>query len=230
MFRYFDPMYYMFMLPAIIFVMYAQGMVSSRYKKYSKIPNSRGITGAQVALNILAKNGITDVDVESFSGKLSDHYDPGKRTVFLSEGVYNSSSVAAIGIAAHEVGHAIQHSTRYSPLVFRNSIVSICNIGSSLSIPMLMLGFFLNFPILVNVALILFSLSTLFQLITLPVEFNASKRALINIREAGAFSESDVNGAKKVLSAAAMTYVAALAQSVLMLLYYILRFSGKSRR
>lgn len=227
-FYYFD--YYLFLLPALVLVFWAQAMVSSRYKKYGKIANSRGMTGAQMAEYMLSANGINDVRVQHTAGDLTDHYHPTEKVVYLSDGVYHSTSVAALGIAAHEVGHAVQHAQGYFPIKLRMAILPVCNIGSRLSIPLLLIGALLNFPLLVNLALILFGAVTLFQLVTLPVEFNASARAIAVIRDSGRFSSEDLKGCKKMLTAAAMTYVAAFAQSLLSLLYYILRFSGRNRR
>ena len=216
--------YYLFLLPALVLVFIAQGMLSSRYKKYGQMLSRRGITGREAAERILRENGLMDVGIAQVAGRLSDHYHPGKKTVFLSDGVFGSTSVAAIGIAAHEVGHALQHAGHYAPLRLRNVMVPVCNIGSNLGIPLCILGAIFSFAPLVNLGLILFSLATIFQLITLPVEFNASKRALAQIEGLGILDGEELKGAKSVLTAAAMTYVAALAQSLMTLLYFISRF------
>ena len=215
------------MIPAVIFVLWAQMMVSSRYKKFGNIPNYPAMTGAQVAALILSANGIHDIQVLQTSGHLTDHYHPTQKAVYLSDAVYHSTSIAAIGIAAHEVGHAIQYAKGYFPIKLRMAILPICNFGSKASVPLLILGAILQLPILVNVAILLFAAVTVFQLITLPVEFNASARAIAAIRACGHFSQEDVKGAKQMLTAAAMTYVAAFAQSLLSLLYYILRFNHR---
>lgn len=228
-FSYYYFEYYLFMLPAVLLVLYAQIMVNARYSQFSKITTYQRITGKEVAEQILRQNGITDVRVCPIGGKMSDHYHPTKKVINLSEGVYNSTSVAAIGIAAHEAGHAVQHAKGYAPIKVRTALVPVCNIGSYISIPMLLIGALLNNPALVNLGIILFATVTLFQLVTLPVEFNASRRAMEFIRESDWFSGEEVRGARKVLTAAAMTYVATLAQSLLQLLYYVMRFSGNRR-
>lgn len=230
MFRYFDPMYYIYMAPVLLLMLAAKLLVSSRFAKYSKLRNMRGMTGRQAAESVLRENGVYDVSIGRVNGKLSDHYDPKARVIRLSDGVYDTASVAAVGIAAHEAGHAVQHAGSYAPLKIRNAIIPVCNIGSSLSIPIIIAGAVLNFPVLIYAGLLLFSLLLIFQLITLPVEFNASARALRCIDEAGLLSEDEQRGAKKVLTAAAMTYVAAVLQSLVLLLYYFARFSGNKRR
>lgn len=227
MFVYFDPLYLMMMLPVMIIAFAAQFSVKSRYSKYSKIPNSRGMTGAQMARYILDSNGLYNVNVIAIAGELTDNFNPKTNTVSLSQGVYNSSSVAAIGIAAHECGHAIQHAQGYFPVKLRTAIVPVCNLGGSLSIPLLILGAVLNFPYLIYSGLVLFALVSFFQFVTLPVEFNASRRAMQTIKESNYFYDEDIKGTRAVLSAAAMTYVAAFAQSLIQLLYYVLRFGGR---
>jgi Zn-dependent membrane protease YugP len=225
---YFD--YYMFMLPALLLVLVAQGLVSSRYKRYSKIAVSAPMTGRQMAQYILDQNDIHDVSVTFVQGNMTDHYHPAKKAIFLSEGVYNSSSVAAIGIAAHEAGHAVQHAKGYVLVKLRTALVPVCNVASSLGLPLAIIGLLLNLFELTNIGLILFASAALFQLVTLPVELNASRRALSYIQSCGWFSQEDYIGAKKVLTAAAFTYIAALAQSVVQLLYFVMRFSGNRRR
>jgi Zn-dependent membrane protease YugP len=222
--------YYMYMLPALLLVLLAQGLVSSRYKHYSRVMVGRRMTGRDMAQYILDQNGITDVDISFVKGNMTDHFHPTKKTIFLSEGVYDSSSVAAIGIAAHEAGHAVQHAKGYVPVKLRMALVPVCNVASTLGLPLAILGFVLKMFALTNIGLILFSAAVVFQLVTLPVEFNASRRALAYIDSCGNFSKEEYAGAKKVLTAAALTYVAALAQSILQLLYFITRFSGNRRR
>ncbi|MGN1081838.1 MAG: zinc metallopeptidase [Acutalibacteraceae bacterium] len=227
---YFDPLYITFMIPVLILVFGAQFMVKSRYKKYSRIPNSRGMTGAEMARYILNANGLSDVEVRFVNGELSDNYNPAARTVSLSSGVYNSTSAAAIGIAAHECGHAVQHAVGYFPIKIRSAIIPVCNFGATLSVPIMILGAILNMDPLIYAGLILFGLVSVFQFITLPVEFNASRRALQTIKNSNMFNEEDISGARSVLTAAAMTYVAAFAQSVVLLLYYFVRFTGNRRK
>lgn len=219
--------YYIFMIPAIIFVLIAQGLVSSRYRHFSAVNTSRRVTGREVAEQILRQNDITNVSVAPINGKMTDNFNPARNIIYLSEGVYNSTSVAAVGIAAHEAGHAVQHAVGYAPAKVRRAIVPVCNIGANIGLPMCILGFIFSFEPLVNIGLILFSLATVFQLVTLPVEFNASRRALGYISTCGLFTNDEYSGAKKVLTAAALTYVAALAQSILQLLYYVMRFSRR---
>ena len=222
--------YYMYMLPAILLVLFAQLLVSARYNRFGKVNTHQRVTGREVAQEILRQNGITDVQVCIIGGKMSDHYHPTKKVINLSEGVYDSTSVAAVGIAAHEAGHAVQHAKGYFPIKIRTALVPVCNIGSYLSLPLLLIGAVMNAFALVNIGLILFAATTLFQLVTLPVEFNASRRAMAYIKTSNLFSKEEAAGARKVLTAAAFTYVAALAQSVLQLLYFVMRFSGNRRR
>lgn len=222
--------YYLFMLPGIILVLWASFRVRSTFNKYSSYENSRGLTGADAAQAVLSANGVDGVRIERVSGNLTDHYDPKSNVIRLSESVYDSRSVAAIGVAAHEAGHAAQYASSYKPIKWRMALVPVCNIGSQLSLPLLILGLALDFFGLVIAGIALFSLSVLFQLITLPVEFNASRRALQAIRERDLLYGDEYTAAKKTLSAAAMTYVASLLQSLLSLLYFVLRASGSRRR
>ncbi len=227
-FYYFD--YLMFMLPAILLVLAAQGLVSSRYKRFSHVQTVGRVTGREVAEQILQANGVHGVQIAPVQGKMTDHYHPTHRVIYLSEGVFNATSVAAVGIAAHEAGHAVQHAKGYAFLRFRSFMVPVCNLATTISLPMLILGSVLNAFNLVVLGLALFGASALFHLITLPVEFNASTRALQFIKSSNLFFKDEYTGAKKVLTAAALTYVAALAQSLLQLMYYILRFAGNRRR
>jgi len=215
---YFDPSYIYVLIPAIIFAVWAQIKVKSTYEKYSRVINGRGITGAQAAESILRKSGIYDVRVEHISGNLTDHYDPRSKVIRLSDGVYHSRSVAAIGIAAHEAGHAVQHNTGYAPLRIRNAIIPVTQFGSNAAVPLIILGLVLSFPALIYFGIILFIAVVIFQVITLPVEFNASSRALAALAEGLGLTPGERREAKKVLCAAAMTYVAALAVSLAQLL------------
>lgn len=224
-----DITYIIFVLPAIVFTMIAQANVTRTFNKYSRIGTNLGYTGAQIARKMLDANGLNNVIIEKCVGSLSDHYDPQKNVIRLSESVYNSSSVAATGVAAHECGHAIQHAQGYGPIKLRSAIIPISRFGSSLSIPLILLGFIFSFQPLVTAGIIFFGAAVLFQVVTLPVEFNASSRALKSLSGSGALSSNEIPMAKKVLSAAAMTYVAALAVSLAQFLRLIILFGGRRR-
>lgn len=219
-----DYYYIILVIPALILAAWAQFKVKSTYNKFSKIENSRRITGAYAAQVILTYYGISDVRIEQVSGKLTDHYDPKSKVIRLSQGVYGSTSIAAVGIACHEAGHAAQHAEDYMPIKIRNSLIPVCNLGSSLGIPLAIVGYFFGFEPLVAVGLVLYSAITVFQVVTLPVELNASRRAINVIDERGLLSEGEVPSAKKVLIAAAMTYVASMIVALANLLRLILRF------
>ena len=216
-----DPYYIVLVLPALLLGLWAQARVNSTFQRFSRVRSFRGCTGAMAAEMILRENGITDVTVEHISGNLTDHFDPRAKVIRLSDSVYSSSSIAAIGVAAHEAGHAVQHDTGYLPIQIRNLFVPVANIGSRVSIPLILLGVIFSFPKLISLGIVLFSTVALFQLITLPVELNASRRALRVLDETGLLEGEELAGAKKVLSAAAMTYVAALIASVAQLLRLI---------
>ena len=221
MFFFGDVYYWVLVIPAMLVAMWAQMTVSSTFSKYSRVRSSRGLTGAQAARRILDDNGLREVRIEHIGGNLTDHYDPTPNGVRLSDRVYNSDSVAALGVAAHECGHAVQHATHYAPLTFRNAIIPITNIGSKLAIPVFILGLFIS-PSLCNLGLLLFALVAVFQLVTLPVEFNASARALATLEKSYYLEPSDLRGSKRVLQAAALTYVAALVVTLAQLLRLIL--------
>lgn len=224
---YYDPTW-IILLPALILSLWAQARVNSTFRKYSNVNNRFGYTGADAARRILDMNGLYNVRIERVGGNLTDHFDPKTNVVRLSDATYASHSVGAIGVAAHEVGHAIQHATGYSPIRFRNAIVPVVNICNMLSMPILLLGLFLSYT-LVEVGIILFSATVLFQLVTLPVEFNASSRALRTLEAQNMLAPDELKGASKVLKAAAMTYVAAAVSSILSLLRLILVFGGNRR-
>lgn len=224
-----DIYYIVLILPALFFALWAQFKVSSTYKKYSRTPSLRGYTGQTAARAILDQHGLYDVRIEGVAGNLTDHFDPRAGVVRLSQGVYNSPSVAAIGIAAHECGHAIQHAEHYSPLRLRSAIIPITNIGSKLAVPLLLIGIIFSLTPLIWVGILGYSLVALFQLITLPVEFNASSRALSIVESSYILQDEENKGARKVLNAAALTYVAALASSLAMLLRLFLLFGGRRR-
>ena len=220
---------YLMVLAGAVLSMIASAKVNSTFQKYAKVRSMSGMTGAQVARRILDRNGLSEIPVEHVSGNLSDHYDPGRRVLRLSDSTYNSPSVAAIGVAAHECGHAIQHAKQYAPLNIRNAIVPVVSLGSKLSWPMILIGLLLGITGFLDLGIILFSFSLIFQLITLPVEFNASSRALRILDESGMLYDDELRGAKKVLSAAAMTYVAAAIATLLSLLRLIILFGGRRR-
>ncbi len=229
---FFDP-FFVLLLPAIGFAIWAQRKVKSTYTQFSKVGNRRGITGADVARAILRDENIVLTDdpgayageaacaLEATQGNLSDHYDPRTRTLRLSEDVYHGQSVAALGIAAHEVGHAIQHARLYSPLMMRNVVYPVCSLGTTLAWPLLIVGM-LAFPPLLKVAVVMFTLAVFFTVLTLPVEYNASARAMRALADGGYLDAEELAGAKKVLSAAALTYVAAAAMAILQLLRVVM--------
>ncbi len=221
--------YIVLVLPMVILSLIASAKVKSSFKKYSSVMSQRGLTGAQAAFEILRHYGITDVKIERANGNLTDHYDPRTNVIRLSDNVYNSTSVAAIGVACHEAGHAAQYAQNYAPIKIRNTVLPVANLGSKLGIPLAILGFFLGFAPLAYAGVIFFSFAVLFQLITLPVEFNASKRAIQVIGDADILSEEEKTGAKKVLTAAAMTYVASLAVSIASLLRLILTVNRRRK-
>lgn len=226
-FFYMDRYYIILIIPAMIIAMVAQAKVSSTFNRYSRENSRRGLTAAQVARRILDGHGLYNVQIQHISGSLTDHYDPTANVVRLSDSVYNSSSIASIGVAAHEVGHAIQHAQGYFPIRVRSAIIPVTNLGSKLSIPLLLIGLVLSIQPLVSIGILLFATMTVFQLVTLPVEFNASSRALA-ILESDHILEDDENAkARKVLSAAAMTYVAALITSAAQLLRLVLLFNRR---
>ena len=216
------------LIPGILLSLWAQARVKSAYARYSGVHASCRMTGAQVAEHMLHSEGVYDVAIETVSGNLSDHYDPSTRTLRLSQGVANSTSLAALGVAAHETGHALQHRDAYAPLVLRTAVVPTVNIGSNLSWPLVVLGMIFSWEPLINIGILLFSLTVLFTLITLPVEFNASKRAMTALGNGGYLTDSELPGAKSVLSAAAVTYVAAAVSAILQLLWLLVR-TGRRR-
>ncbi len=218
------------MIPVFLFALACQASVKSNYKKYSQVFSQRNITGAQAAQMLLMANGVRDVRITPISGTLTDHFNPKTNEICLSQGVFGSTSIAAIGIACHEAGHACQYAQGYSPLTFRNAIISVTNLGTYLGVPLALIGMFLNSDPLIYIGLILYSTIVVFQLITLPVEFNASKRALETIQSQSMLTADEYVGAKKVLTAAALTYVAALASALGTLLRLLLLVSGRRRR
>jgi Zn-dependent membrane protease YugP len=231
---YWDPMYFVFMIPGLLLTLWAQSKVKGAYAKYSKVRNAVNMTGAQVARRVLDANGLSNVPVEQTAGQLTDHYDPGKRTLFLSQEVYGTPSIAAMGIAAHEAGHAIQHAQLYAPLQLRSAIVPAANIGSTLGIFVVIVGIVLHITGLAWVGVVLFALATVFALVTLPVEFDASRRAKaalanLGLTDGGLQTGDETSGVATVLNSAAWTYVAGFAASLLQLLYYVGLVGGMSR-
>ncbi len=232
---YIDWTYIVLVLPAVLFAMICSTRVNSSFKKYADIVCSSGITGAEAARRVLEANGVYDVAITSGEGHLSDHYNPRSKTIQLSAEVYNSASIAAVGVACHEAGHAVQHAERYKPLTLRNMIIPATSIGSKAALPLILLGILLSYTgsHLIYIAYAgvgCFAVSTLFQLVTLPTEFNASRRALRAIEQNKLLTDQEQPGAKQVLSAAAMTYVAALAVSVMQLVRLLAIVSRNDRR
>ena len=223
-----DIWYIVLVLPAVILSLIASANVNSTFNKYAKVLSRRGITGAEAARQVLLANGVYGVQIEHVSGNLTDHFDPRSNVIRLSDSVYSSTSVAAVGVAAHEAGHAVQYAEGYGAMKLRTAIIPVTNIGSNLAMPLVLLGIVFSMPILANIGILAFSFSTLFQLITLPVEFNASSRAIKAI-EGFAADENEVKSARKVLTAAALTYVAALAVSLANLLRLVLIVNGSRR-
>jgi hypothetical protein len=219
----FDPVYLMMIAPALLLSLWASWRTKSNFKKFSRVPTARGITGAQAAAELLSYAGIQDVKISRSRGVLTDHYNPVTKTLALSEGVYDSRSVAAVGIAAHEAGHAIQHANKYAPLWLRSLLVPTASIGSNLGYLVMFFGLILNATNLVLFGAILFSAVLLFQIVTLPVEFDASNRAKALLSSQGIISGRETVGVNKVLNAAAMTYVAAVVSTLMTLLYFLLR-------
>ena len=228
---YFDPTYVLVLIGVVI-CMIASAKMNSTFNKYSRVRSHSGMTGREAAETILRRAGIYDVRVERISGNLTDHYDPRGKVLRLSDATYGQTSVAAVGVAAHECGHAIQHQVGYAPLQIRGALVPAANFGSTIAWPLILLGLFFNSQmsqVLLNLGILAFSLAVLFQIITLPVEFNASSRALKMLESTGILSREENKGAKKVLTAAALTYVAALASSILQLLRLLILSGGRRR-
>lgn len=226
---YFDPTYILVIIGAVICLI-ASARVKTTFHKYDKVRSMSGMTGAQAAERILHSAGIYDVSVQHVSGDLTDHYDPRNKTLSLSDSTYASTSVAAVGVAAHECGHAIQHQQDYAPLSIRSAIVPVANLGSFAAWPLILIGMFITSStgsLLINIGILCFSLSVLFQIVTLPVEFNASSRAIRILGQTGILREEELRGTKKVLGAAALTYVAGAAAAILQLLRLLILTNGR---
>ena len=227
---YYDAIYWIILIPVLILSVYAQFQVSGSFNRYSRVRNRRGITGAQAAYEVLKAHGVFDVEIRPCRGQLTDHYDPRDNTIYLSESVYDAPTVAAVGVAAHEAGHAVQYAVGYGPVRVRSAFIPVTQFGSQFAFIALVLGLVLYVQPLFAIGIVLFGLTTLFQLVTLPVEFDASARAVATIESSALLDEEERQGAKKVLRAAALTYVAALLMSLLQLLRYLLIFSGRNDR
>lgn len=228
---YWDPTYILVVIGAVI-CMIASARVKGTFNKYSQLRSMSGMNGAQVAQRVLQAAGIYDVQVRHVSGSLTDHYDPRTKTVNLSDPVYNATSVAALGVAAHECGHAIQHAKSYAPLSIRSALVPIANFGSMLAWPVILIGLFFNTRssgLIIDIGILLFSAAVLFQLVTLPVEFDASRRALVMLRTQGILADDELKYTRRVLKSAALTYVASAAAAILQLLRIILITNGRRR-
>ena len=230
-----DMTYLILVLPCILFSLWASSNVNSTFQKYSRQFSSRGITGAEAAQRVLSANGVRGVRIERVSGNLTDHYDPKTNVIRLSDSVYSATSTAAIGVACHEAGHAVQYAENYGPIKLRAAIIPITNFGSRMAMPLILLGLVCTFlgdlsTMLVYLGIAAFGLSLVFQLITLPVEFNASRRAMAAIEQSNILTPQEQKGARKTLSAAAMTYVAATAVALAQLLRLIALFGGRRRR
>ena len=226
---FFDYYYLVLVVPTLILSMFAQVLVKSTFTKYSQIRCSKSITGRDAALLLMKSNSINDVAIEAVGGSLTDHYDPGAKKLRLSEPVYNQSSIAAVGVAAHETGHAIQHAKRYGPLILRSTLVPVANIGSSLGPWLAIAGIFLSMPFLLDLGIVFFGAAVIFYIITLPVEFNASARALAILRSGNVLTQEELNGVRKVLTAAALTYVASALTAIMSLLRLVLIARGRRR-
>lgn len=218
---------YILLIIGMLLSLAASAKLKSTFAKYRRIRSASGLTGAEAAARVLRAAGITDVQIRAIPGSLTDHYDPRTKTVSLSQDIYGQTSLAAVGVAAHECGHAIQHAVHYTPLEMRSAIVPVANLGSSLSWPLFLIGLLAGIRPLTTAGIVLFSLAVLFQLVTLPVELNASSRALRMLEGTGILGVSEVKGARKVLTAAALTYVAALAASILQLLRLLILAGGR---
>ena len=232
---FFDVTYLILVMPAVLFALWASARVKTTFRKYSSVSTRRNLSGAQAARTLLDSNGLQHIRLECIDGELSDHFDPKNQVIRLSREVYNGTSAASIGVATHEVGHAIQHQVGYFPIKIRSAIIPLTNIGSRMAMPLILLGLlFLNYnPNLIALSyagIACFGLSTLFQLVTLPTEFNASRRALRSMEECAFLYDDELDDAKKVLSAAALTYVAALAVSLMQLFRLLILVSGRRRR
>ncbi len=225
-----DWTYLVLVMPAIIFAMIASAKVNSTFNKYAKKSTKQNISGYDSARMILDKNGLYDVKIERISGNLTDHYDPKGKVIRLSDATYSSTSAAAVGVAAHEAGHAVQHASAYLPIKIRSAIIPVTNIGSMLTMPLILIGLLMSYQPLVTIGIAFFALSTVFQLVTLPVEFDASKRAMAALGDSGKMHSDELKASRKVLTAAAMTYVAALAVSLMQLLRLILIFGRRNNR
>ncbi len=226
---FFDPRYFIFMIPGILLMLLAQWKLRGTYGRYREVPNSRGVTGAQAAEAVMRRAGVYDVGIEVIPGELSDHFDPRAKVLRLSEPIYHGRSIAALAVAAHEAGHAVQQHVSYAPMTLRTGLVPVVNIGSNFGFLVLFGGLLLSSPTLAWAGVLLFGASTLFALVTLPVEYNASARARELLEQAGLVTRDEYGDVRSMLNAAAYTYVASFAASLLTLLYYVMLAAGVSR-
>ncbi|CAA9573867.1 MAG: probable metal-dependent peptidase [uncultured Thermomicrobiales bacterium] len=226
---FFDPVYFLFMIPGLLVMLLAQWKLRSTYATYRELPNRRGLTGAQAAEAVMRQGGVYDVGIEPIAGELTDHFDPRAKVLRLSAPIYSGRSIAALAVAAHEAGHAVQQHVAYAPMALRTGLVPVVNIGSNFGFLVLFGGLFLQSPTLAWAGVLLFGASTLFALVTLPVEYNASARARELLEGAGLVTRDEVDGVRTMLNAAAYTYVASFAASLLTLLYYIMLVAGVGR-
>jgi Zn-dependent membrane protease YugP len=226
---YFDYYYLVLVVPTLLLSLFAQILVKSTFAKYSRIPSSRGLTGRDAAALLMRAAGVPGVSIQPVAGSLTDHYDPGSKALRLSPPVYGQTSIAAVGVAAHEMGHAIQHAASYGPLVLRSALVPAANIGSSIGPWLAVAGFFFSIPLLVNIGIVLFGTAVLFYVVTLPVEFNASSRAIAILRAGKVLREDELRGVRKVLTAAALTYVASALTALVSFLRLILISRNRRR-
>jgi uncharacterized protein len=227
---YFDPLYFLFMAPGLLLSLWASFKVKSTFKQYAEVPSANGLTGAEAAAELLRANGIRDVSIEEVEGMLSDHYDPSKKVLRLSSEVYHGHSLASLGVAAHEAGHAIQHATDYGPLKFRSWVVQPAQLGSNIGSFLCVIGIAVHSTAMAWLGVVLFSAFVVFTLVTLPVEFDASRRAVAALAHHGIISRSEVGGTKAVLDAAALTYVAGAISAIMQLIYFAMRaglFGGR---
>lgn len=229
---YYDYTYFIYLLPALIVSMIAQFRVQSAFRRYSEVRNGRNLTGAEAARQVLQFHDLTNVPIQRIAGNLTDHYDPSSNSISLSEPVYGSATISAVGVAAHEAGHAVQYATGYAPLKLRAALVPVTRFTSTLAFPVILVGFFLpvQYDFVISAGIALYSVAVLFSLVTLPVEFNASFRAVAALEQSGILDEEELSGAKKVLKAAAMTYVASTFASLMSLLRLIAIANGRRGR
>ncbi len=225
---YYNWYYFAFMIPGILITLWAQIKMKTTFAKYENVPTMQGLTGSQAAREILNRNNLQKVQVEQVRGELTDHYDPRDKKLRLSQATYGRATIGAVGVAAHECGHAVQDEVGYLPMRLRSALVPVTNLGSALSVPLIFIGLLFSLPQLINIGIVLFSLAVVFQLVTLPVELNASRRAVNTLNDSGMVTPEESKGVQKVLTAAALTYLAGLLTSMLQLMYYVTAFGRRN--